>query len=640
MSPQVSDYSSTDPNSLHEHFNHQGEAGSAGPAQQRRLAEGIFTAIIENPEYDLEDVKTLFAQYKNQFPNFDPAVDAVLANIEERLERWGDAVQTLSSKGSGSDLSRLLAIAFLELIAMQRRDALDNRINARTTAKGELLAQSRELSVSADKTKSATSSQATTTIVLAALGGVLSIGSTAMSMKNAKAINDLSSTTPKNPGAKVGLEDANIGDIAKQSSSSNPISGAPSAPAKGDVGLDLDAPVTVKADTPESQVPSPAKSQDARDGVDVNPEAEVSASVKAETSESQAPSPAKPQDARNGVDVDPEADVSASVKAETSESQASSSAKSQDARDGVDVDPAAEADVSASVKAETSESQASSSAKSQDARDGVDVDPAAEADVPANVKAETSENQASSPAKSQDARDGVDVDPAAEADVSANGNANTPESQASSPAKSQDARDGVDVNPAAEADVPANVKAETSEGQAPSSAKSQDGVDVKPEPGEADAPGGGKTKPEAEGQKPVENADADGKKPLGEDETGPEEAGVDDLEKKALEEQAEALELLRAKNTTYQAFGAGAQTLTTLGGGIGGLVSMGDTQAAKLADSDAAKHAAEAEEDKGEGDVVREAYHNLAEDSKSTVAFMKELNRAEEEEMKAVTSRA
>ena len=230
------------------------------------------------------------------------------------------------------------------------------------------------------------------------------------------------------------------------------------------------------------------------------------------------------------------------------------------------------------------------------------------------------------------------MNPAAEADVSANGNANTSESQASSSAKSQDARDGVDVNPAAEADVSANGNANTSESQASSSAKSQDGVDVKPEPGEADAPGGGKTKPEAEGQKPVENAD--GKKPLGEDETGPEEAGVDDLEKKALEEQAAELEGLRAKNTTYQAFGAGAQTITTMGSGIGSLAAMDDTQAAKLADSDAARHAAEAEEDKGEGDVVREVQNNLSEDIKSTVAFMKELNRAEEEEMKAVTSRA
>ena len=233
----------------------------------------------------------------------------------------------------------------------------------------------------------------------------------------------------------------------------------------------------------------------------------------------------------------------------------------------------------------------------------------------------------------------MEVDP--EAELPANVNADTSENQASSSAQSQDARDRVDVNPEAEAELPANVNADTSESQAPSPAKSQDardGVDVKAEPGEADAPGGGKTKPGAEDQKPVENAD--GKKPLGEDETGPEEAGADDLEKKALEEQAAKLEMLRAKNTTYQAFGAGAQTLTTLGGGIGGLAAMGDTQAAKLADSDAARHAAEAEEDKGVGDVVREAYHNLTEDSKSTVAFMKELNRAEEEEMKAVTSHA
>lgn len=140
-------------------------------------------------------------------------------------------------------------------------------------------------------------------------------------------------------------------------------------------------------------------------------------------------------------------------------------------------------------------------------------------------------------------------------------------------------------------------------------------------------------------QKPLN--DANGKKSLDKDETVPEKTGADNVEEGTAGEIDQIqMELYKAANNRYQAIGGLGQTSTAIGGGIAGLIAMDDTQDAKIYDSYSAEHAAEAEEIKGEGDVVRDIQGGLTESMKALTDFLKREGEAEAEDYRALTRNA
>lgn len=108
------------------------------------------------------------------------------------------------------------------------------------------------------------------------------------------------------------------------------------------------------------------------------------------------------------------------------------------------------------------------------------------------------------------------------------------------------------------------------------------------------------------------------------------------LEGKQLSLEADGIDVSRIEVRSQQQAALG-MTVGQLAPSMGTLASMNDTEKAKLAEADASRFGAEAEETRGEGDVSKEVQQSLNEMVTAMINFLKELRSAEVEQMAAIT---
>lgn len=99
----------------------------------------------------------------------------VPADIEETLDIYAAASAALGSRVGGGDSLEFLARVLIEQAAEQRKNALDDRLNAREKAKTELLSQAQSLKDQADTLKDGATKAMVTTIVMSAVSLAISI---------------------------------------------------------------------------------------------------------------------------------------------------------------------------------------------------------------------------------------------------------------------------------------------------------------------------------------------------------------------------------------------------------------------------------------------------------------------------------
>lgn len=150
--------------------------GGAEAKSQAEVSKGIQGTAGNLPQAQREEIASLL-----QNPNLSPKASADAANdpdVAAKLEQ----IEQLLNSSNNSDAARLLGRLMVELGALQRKEALTDRLNTRNAAKAELEAAAGKLEASADETRAG----AMANMVFSMAASAISIGTAVRSASVAK----------------------------------------------------------------------------------------------------------------------------------------------------------------------------------------------------------------------------------------------------------------------------------------------------------------------------------------------------------------------------------------------------------------------------------------------------------------------
>ncbi|WP_375453307.1 hypothetical protein [uncultured Methylobacterium sp.] len=137
----------------------------------------------------------------------------VPADLEETLDIYAGAAAALGSRVGGGDSLEFLARVLIEQAAEQRKNALDDRLNAREQAKTELMSQAQMSTDQAKELKDGAVKAMIVSIVFSAVSIVASVASVGVGLNG---ISKLGSTTASvaETGKALGGMSQSIGGLA------------------------------------------------------------------------------------------------------------------------------------------------------------------------------------------------------------------------------------------------------------------------------------------------------------------------------------------------------------------------------------------------------------------------------------------
>ncbi len=172
---------------------------AAAPLTSKDIATGIQAAVNELPEAQRKELQS-FVQSRS-LPPGDTGEDPVDPDTEKRMK---EIEQLLAANGGTFDAAKVFGRLMVELGALQRKEALTDRLNAREAARGELNSAANKLDKSADVTRHA----AKVSLAMGVLGGATSIAFAGGSLKVLGGSGDtqvITSTAQSLNGAGGGL---------------------------------------------------------------------------------------------------------------------------------------------------------------------------------------------------------------------------------------------------------------------------------------------------------------------------------------------------------------------------------------------------------------------------------------------------
>ena len=150
---------------------------SGKPTVSPERAQEISSGIQARAENLPEAQKSLFLALLSN-PDFSPNASTTPENIDRTLDVFERAAAILANSAGSVDNDKVLARTLVELHNLQRKDALNNRLSARTEAKAQLQDQAGKLNDSADELLQG----AIVNLVLTTVSAAITIVSSAISI--------------------------------------------------------------------------------------------------------------------------------------------------------------------------------------------------------------------------------------------------------------------------------------------------------------------------------------------------------------------------------------------------------------------------------------------------------------------------
>jgi hypothetical protein len=159
-------------------------------AQAEAISAGVQARIGDMPEAEKQIFQTLI---QSSQIDLTPSGELDMLSLDDMLDVMESAVtlvETLSE--SSEDAIDLLSRVMVEQAAQQRKDALEDRLQARETAKSQLMDQAGEMKNSAEKLRSGAIAALVLTVVMSAIsiaGSIASLKGAASAGKQLKGMS-------------------------------------------------------------------------------------------------------------------------------------------------------------------------------------------------------------------------------------------------------------------------------------------------------------------------------------------------------------------------------------------------------------------------------------------------------------------